>query len=953
MKKYLYLAMALSMSLSISAQLNNLNMVQLGHLPYTNNLNDVWGYTDTSGIEYALVGVTNGTSIVSLADAANPTEVAFTSGANSIWRDIKVWSHYAYVSNETSGGIKIIDLQYLPDSIQTWQWTGNNGVIFKSAHNVFMDELGYLYVIGSNYGVGGAIIANVAANPTNPIVETVYNSAYIHDLFTRGDTMWAGEIYNGWFSVVDVSNKTPAVIPLSKIIGTHSTPNTFTHNCWLSDDGNYLYSTDEQPNAYIAAYDVSNMSNIHEVDRIQSNPGSNVIPHNVFVHGNFLVASYYRDGIVVVDATHPDNLIQTGYFDTSPMAGDGFNGDWGVYPYFPSGNIIATDIEEGLFVVRPAYTQGCYLQGIVTDSITQSPINGVSVSIVGTNATDQSSLLGVYKTGIVDSGSYQVTFFKLGYEPKTLIAKLKNGIVTVLDAELKPLIPFTLSGSVRDSATGIGLDHTSVIIKGTQYNFQTTTDINGDFTFSAIYADTYDLMAGRWDHVTRVLGGLNLNQSTSGQNVLLPEGYYDDFALNFNWFVTGNASTGMWEKGVPNGTVFGSKPANPGNDIPNDLSNECYVTGNNGTGAGDDDIDNGFTLLISPYFNLLNYQDPLLDFDRWFFADGGNGNPNDSLKISLSNGSTSVLLDLAVNGDPNESKWAHKHFRISDYIQPSAQMQLRINCADRNPGHLVEAGFDGFRVSDSLYAPIADFIASPDSGCAPLIVQFSDLSINTPDQWNWSFPDNTESTSSLQNPQITFDSAGYYDVQLIVSNASGSDTLLAQQLIHVFALPEISLSSTAAGAGNNGSATANVSGGLPPYLYQWDDPAQQNTQIASNLAAGLYTVIVTDQNGCTNTDSVVVPVNSGIQVKDAQVFLEIYPNPNNGTFVIKLLTESGSSELMNWSIRNVQGQLVRQGRVMTDHGLMELHPNLQAGVYLLSIYDATGETIGQEKMLIY
>ena len=73
------------------------------------------------------------------------------------------------------------------------------------------------------------------------------------------------------------------------------------------------------------------------------------------VVGDFLVTAYYRDGVIITDAHYPDNMIKTGNYDTSPLSGDGFNGCWGSWPYLPSGNIIASDMEEGLFILGPTY----------------------------------------------------------------------------------------------------------------------------------------------------------------------------------------------------------------------------------------------------------------------------------------------------------------------------------------------------------------------------------------------------------------------------------------------------------------------------------------------------------------------------------------------------------------------------------------------------------------------
>ena len=94
----------------MSAQLN---MSELGYLDlvslHNSDASDIWGYVDGGGNEYALVGLNDGTSIVDVTDPANPFEVFFEPGMNSIWRDIKTWDNYAYVTTEEPQGLLIID----------------------------------------------------------------------------------------------------------------------------------------------------------------------------------------------------------------------------------------------------------------------------------------------------------------------------------------------------------------------------------------------------------------------------------------------------------------------------------------------------------------------------------------------------------------------------------------------------------------------------------------------------------------------------------------------------------------------------------------------------------------------------------------------------------------------------------------------------------------------------
>ena len=90
----------------------------LSKLEYEVNLNDIWGYVDTSGKEYALVGLYNGLSIVEVTNPGNPVEVYRSTGPETIWRDIKVYGNYAYVTNEAGNGLRIYDLSMMPNSYE-------------------------------------------------------------------------------------------------------------------------------------------------------------------------------------------------------------------------------------------------------------------------------------------------------------------------------------------------------------------------------------------------------------------------------------------------------------------------------------------------------------------------------------------------------------------------------------------------------------------------------------------------------------------------------------------------------------------------------------------------------------------------------------------------------------------------------------------------------------------
>jgi choice-of-anchor B domain-containing protein len=680
------------------------NIQLLGHYTYPNGVScsNLTGYTDTAGNEYALVGTTQGLSIIDIHNPTSPVELFLVPGATGqggMWREVREYKGFAYVTTEQSSGLVIVNLNYLPDSIGYHTITPGN---MKTSHTIFIDEHGIAYVNGTDKD---QLFLDLNANPWNPPVIGKFSNNYVHDCFVRNDTMWLSCINDGITKVVDATNKTLADAP-ANTLASWATPGNFSHNCWLSDDSKYLFTTDEKPNSYLTCYDVTDLNNVTETDRTQVNPGSNTIIHNTYYLNDYCVTSYYTYGIAIHDVSRKNNLVEVGNFDTSPAySGDGFNGAWGVWPYLPSGNIIVSDIETGLWILKPTYKRACYIEGIVKDSICGTNINNVMVEIVQTSVKDFSNFLGKYSFGTPDSGTYSIRFSKNGYQTKILAGvHLQNGLLTTLNVELLPVSTSKLVIKTIDAVSGNDLPFVRVLIQDTTGNTyqEIATNNNAYYSFCDFIQGKYNFYAGRWGYVTGKVTK-NINTLTDTITLSLNKGYYDDFIMDYGWTVSSTATSGDWERGVPVETKYNNLVSNTGADVVNDFGKECFVTGNNGGQAGDDDVDNGYTILRSPLFDLTSYQNPYLSYYRWFFNDGGQGTaPNDSLIISVTNGPDSVVIEAINATNQPQSQWLFHRIRLGDYIQPTANMRIYYRVQDYNPGHLVEAAIDKFEVLDSV-----------------------------------------------------------------------------------------------------------------------------------------------------------------------------------------------------------------------------------------------------------
>ncbi len=685
------------------------NVDSVSHVNYQTlhqaELNDCWGYVDETGIEYALVGTTKGTSIVSLENPQAPVEVFWKPGSESIWRDLQVYGDYAYVTTEATNGLLIIDMSPLPASnvLTTNVYVGPSGNGWTTAHDIFIDTLGgWAYICGANRGNGGMIILDIHTDPMNPIEVGEFDNWYCHDAFSQGNLLYGAHILDGLLSVIDVTDRSNPVL-----INTIPTTNMFTHNVWVTTDDHYAVTTDEVAGAFLTVYDVSDPMNITETDKIQSSPGENIIPHNAFIVGDSMIASsYYMDGITFHDMSRPNNLVQVGAYDTHPLQSSNFDGSWGVYPFLPSGLVLASDMSQGLFVVRPQLPDASYFEGLVRDASTLNPLNGVTVTMLGDPQTDLTGLDGLFAVGKAGSATAQVAFFKVAYEPDTLTINFMEGELVVDTIDLVPLQPITVNVHVQEAGSGTAIIDADVRVEVPYLYMDYATDGFGDAQMNVYYPGMNVVSVGKWGYITTCID-TNLTQDNMTIVVELEKGYYDDFTFDNNWnTTTGSATSGQWERAIP---YYNGTNSTPLGDATADCGDWCFITGNDASINSDiDDVDGGPVVLRSPIIDMSSMTDPYVSFQRYFFNWHGPALFDDELSVIVTNGISSTIIDFS--GDSiYYAQWETKVIRILDHISLTPNMRFIISTADIGANvNITEAAFDYFMITEGSVAGVEE-----------------------------------------------------------------------------------------------------------------------------------------------------------------------------------------------------------------------------------------------------
>jgi choice-of-anchor B domain-containing protein len=329
--------------------------------PNDQRYSSVWGYYDgVKNREYGIIGGINGTYFIDVTNPSAPVLADYVKGRrnNCIWREYKNFGKYLYMVSDDGApnSFQIVDMSYLPDSVSL---VYDSDQLFARAHTVYVD--------GNNLYCGSVKTSDNKRHSmaiydlTNPIAPQLIsklqdyypNIDHVHDMYVRNDTIYASCGYDGLYVFKLKQDKSIEMLGSLTVYPFQG----YNHSSSLTDDGKILIMTDEVPNALkVKVLDVSDLSDIKVLSTFESNAGAT--PHNPHVIGNKVVISYYEDGAWIFDITSPEFTSSVGYFDTYPQNGNSFTssyqGCWGVYPYLPSGNLLASDMQNGLFILNPS-----------------------------------------------------------------------------------------------------------------------------------------------------------------------------------------------------------------------------------------------------------------------------------------------------------------------------------------------------------------------------------------------------------------------------------------------------------------------------------------------------------------------------------------------------------------------------------------------------------------------
>ena len=794
--------------------------------------NDIWGYVDSQGREYAIIGSRSHYYFVDITNPTNPQLVnGFAGGNTTIWRDMKTYGQWAYgVCDNCSEGLSIFRLGDSPASNGV-QMVSQTTSFFSRAHNIFIDEPnGRMYVLGSNTRGNGVIVLDIQTNPEEPILlgSAILPGGYIHDMYVRNNIGYADSGPNGLY-VYDLSNPNN-IQTLGSL--TSYPQQGYNHASWLNDAGDVLIMADETHNRSVKAVDVSDLSDMEVTSLFRSEllapAQTGSIAHNPFVRDDYAIISYYHDGVQIFDISNPDDVEQVAWYDTftGNTNYNGFDGCWGVYPYLPSGNIIASDGTGGLFVLNPTQINFSPIPpvqppfGFVNETVDNCIPQGTTVSLSLTTDADviqwfrNGSLIDV-ANGITatSEGTYQAIVYK-GPHSLTL-DPIEIVFGEAPDVVVSPSTNISLcSGDTEELVVSEGADTYEWFLDGAPFS-------SGSNAITADAAGTYTVVAS-----------LNGCDATS-EEIIVTQGESPSSVI------VSDVGTSLCNG---ESAILSSQPLG---DQYSWIFNGAFLTGQNSSELLADEA--GEYRLTVHLGNCITTSEPFI----LEFIEAPSISTTQSNNIEICEGEE---VTLSVDGDAESFEWFKDGASINIFSN-------EITVSDAATYTLMAAN------GDCSAAPIAfeiEVTALPMVEILPVTSNVLcpggeiSLTVNTDaEQFSWTAPDGT--LFGINQTTVVIDSNNIFLGGFTVFGTNGNCSSFDDVIIEAGEVPEITLqgpTNTNLCAGD--FYTLSVEPGFSHY--QWfrdEDPINQSGSQLQTNETGIYAVQVTSADGCSTTSEMV------------------------------------------------------------------------------------------------
>jgi len=500
-----------------AAGVTRLAWIPLNNFPGTQTSgNDCWGYTSPSGREYAIMGLSGGYGFVEITNPVAPNILGVVAGPDSLWHDIKVIGDRAYGVSEGGSGIQVIDLSDIDNGNVTLVQNKTQGG-HTTTHNIVANtDSGYLYLCGANIANGGLVAIDATTDPDNPTIAGSWSDMYVHDAqvvsYTSGSyagreiAFCAAGLSGGYtqtgLRIVDVTDKSN----MHTIASLFYTNASYAHQVWLSQDRQTLYLNDELDEGNLVTTTTTRVIDVSDINNPQLlgtfTTGLPAIDHNLYTRDQYIFETNYRSGLRVFDGTDPLNPVEIAHFDTFPGSDAAeFNGSWSNYPFFPSGNVIVSDIERGLFVLRIDAIPSEYLD-------------------VGFENDPPAQLL---------PGT-----------PEPVVATITESLLTLDPATVMLNVSVNGGPASQVPMTGLGSNRFGASIPGQGCFDEVTTFVTASATNGASFQS---------------------QPTTSTVFTAQTQSFADNAETDLGWTVSGTALDGQWDRGVPVNAGRGDPPS--------------------------------------------------------------------------------------------------------------------------------------------------------------------------------------------------------------------------------------------------------------------------------------------------------------------------------------------------------------------------------------------------------